>query len=101
MLPAQLVVRKTGWEHKTAHLSYCTHAYNICKSLFALQELQPFYEACAARAHSPAEAQAKLDALAGQHIEALRKLVKRVQDARWAIAVAGVLLGAVLDRCCS
>lgn len=43
------------------------------------QDLQPFYAACAAKAHSPGETRARLDALAGQHIEALRKMVKRVQ----------------------
>lgn len=58
------------------------------------QDLRPFYEACAAKARSPSEARPRLDALAGQHVESLRRLVKRVQDARWAgdqaAAAAGV-----------
>ena len=54
-----------------------------CFLLPGMQELRPLYEACAAaKSQSPAEARVKLDALAGQHIESLRKLVKRVQDAR-------------------
>lgn len=45
----------------------------------------PLYEACLARMqHGPAEAAARLDELAGSHIEGLRKRVKAVQDARWA-----------------
>ena len=47
-------------------------------------DLLPLYEACAAGAHSAEEAHAKLDALAGVHIEGLRRRVKTVQDARWA-----------------
>lgn len=58
-----------------------------------VQDLQPFYEACAARARSPGEARSRLDALAGQHIEALRRLVKRVQDARWGSDQAGAAAG--------
>lgn len=47
--------------------------------------LLPLYEACLARVRQgPGAAAAKLDALAGQHIEGLRKRVKAVQDARWA-----------------
>ncbi|KAL4422716.1 hypothetical protein ABPG75_008913 [Micractinium tetrahymenae] len=45
----------------------------------------PLYEACLARMRrGPEEAAAKLDELAGSHIEGLRKRVKAVQDARWA-----------------
>jgi tetratricopeptide repeat protein 30 len=47
-------------------------------------DLLPLYEACVAGAHSIEEAHAKLDALAGVHIEGLRRRVKAVQDARWA-----------------
>lgn len=47
--------------------------------------LLPLYEACLARVRQgPTEAAAKLDELAGVHIEGLRKRVKAVQDARWA-----------------
>lgn len=43
------------------------------------------YEACLARMRrGPAEAVAKLDELAGERIEGLRRRVKAVQDARWA-----------------
>lgn len=47
-------------------------------------ELLPLYEACVAGARSPEAARAQLDALAGSHIEGLRRRVKAVQDARWA-----------------
>eukprot|EP00887_Chlorella_sp_A99_P000192 scaffold13.g192.t1 len=46
--------------------------------------LAAFYGACAARARAPHECEARLDAIAGQHVEQLRRLVKQVQDARWA-----------------
>ncbi|GAB4820179.1 hypothetical protein N2152v2_007225 [Parachlorella kessleri] len=58
------------------------------------KDLRPLYEACAAaKSQSPAEARVKLDVLAGQHIESLRKLVKRVQDARWANDQAAAAAG--------
>ncbi|PRW32971.1 TPR repeat-containing isoform B [Chlorella sorokiniana] len=56
-------------------------------------ELLPLYEACVARASSAEEAAARLDALAGTHIEGLRRRVKAVQDARWAGDAAGAAAG--------
>lgn len=56
-------------------------------------ELLPLYEACVARASSAEEAAARLDALAGTHIEGLRRRVKAVQDARWAGDPAGAAAG--------
>ena len=56
-------------------------------------ELLPLYEACVARATSAEEAAARLDALAGTHIEGLRRRVKAVQDARWAGDAAGAAAG--------
>jgi len=51
------------------------------------------YEAWGARASSAGEAAARLDALAGTHIEGLRRRVKAVQDARWAGDPAGAAAG--------
>lgn len=56
-------------------------------------ELLPLYEACVARASSAEEAAARLDALAGTHIDGLRRRVKAVQDARWAGDAAGAAAG--------
>ena len=56
-------------------------------------QLLPLYEACVARARSPEEAHARLDGVAGTHIEGLRRGVKAVQDARWAGDAAGAAAG--------
>jgi len=54
------------------------HLHESCLS----QELYDYLEASILTQSSPEEAYAKLDKLANQHIDTLRKLTKQIQDAR-------------------
>ena len=76
-------------------LLYCKHGfydmaadvmaeYSVYKTTHVSEELLAFLDALIMRQTSPEEAYKKLDALAGGHVDVLRKLTKQIQDARMA-----------------